>query len=678
MRLLTVRARGAGHGGAWYWTAPRRAAALVIACTALVPPSVSVAAGAAPELRPWLARYCGECHADGAAEGGFSLAGVGDVAASADEWERIHEKLQLALMPPPESPQPPASERAAVITSMAAGLRQAGRHVEDKLALPNYGNYVPHEPLFRGAAHPAPATAVRAWRVRPEVYAARAPGGIQPFALLPRQQVADFGSLYVVDESAAEIVLRNAQTIVDRWTKAERKDGALVPASGAQAGLVALLEPAGEPPAGKIDEAIGFACQTALGRGPTPEELDQLRAVYAAVLAEHDRPRALRAVLTAAFLLPDAYYRLELGSGSPDEHGRRRLDKPQILAAVQQTLFGAARPRRLSQVLADPTVLLDTRESVAALVRELLDGEPPEHRPNARVLGFFDEYFDYRKAKDVFKETGIPLSSTYDANRLVDDAAQFVEYVVREDRDVFRRLLTGREGFVVNIDRHQRHASDHTIFNLPPDFKYRDGPVPLDPETRCGMLTQPAWLVAHSGNFDNDPVRRGKWILEHLLGGTVPDVPVTVCAVVPEEPTKTLRQRFEKIRNDSYCWTCHRQMNQLGMPFEAYDHYGRHRLQELGQPVDTTGAVVASGDVSLDGPVPDPVALIERLAASRRAEEVFVRYAFRYFLGRNETVRDALTLREAQTAYAGAGGSLKALVAALMSSDSFLYRTDTP
>jgi hypothetical protein len=158
----------------------------------------------------------------------------------------------------------------------------------------------------------------------------------------------------------------------------------------------------------------------------------------------------------------------------------------------------------------------------------------------------------------------------------------------------------------------------------------------------------------------------------------VPDVPVTVCAVVPEDPTKTLRQRFEKIRNDGYCWTCHRQMNQLGMPFEAYDHYGRHRLQELGKPVDTAGAVVASGDPSLDGPVPDPVALIERLAASRRAEEVFVRYAFRYFLGRNETLRDARTLREAQAAYAEAGGSMKALVAALLSSDSFLYRTEAP
>lgn len=48
---------------------------------------------------------------------------------------------------------------------------------------------------------------------------------------------------------------------------------------------------------------------------------------------------------------------------------------------------------------------------------------------------------------------------------------------------------------------------------------------------RAGILTQPSWLTAHSSNFDNDPVKRGKWIYEHLLGGIIPDVPITVDAI---------------------------------------------------------------------------------------------------------------------------------------------------
>ncbi|MFM7073577.1 MAG: DUF1585 domain-containing protein [Planctomycetota bacterium] len=114
------------------------------------------------------------------------------------------------------------------------------------------------------------------------------------------------------------------------------------------------------------------------------------------------------------------------------------------------------------------------------------------------------------------------------------------------------------------------------------------------------------------------------------------------------------------------------------MPFEAHDHYGRFRLQDLNRPVDAAGAVVDSGDPTLDGPVQTAVELIERLAASKRAEEMFVRYAFRFFLGRNETPRDARTLREAHQAYVASQGSMKTLVASLLSSDSFLYRIESP
>jgi hypothetical protein len=54
---------------------------------------------------------------------------------------------------------------------------------------------------------------------------------------------------------------------------------------------------------------------------------------------------------------------------------------------------------------------------------------------------------------------------------------------------------------------------------------------------------------------------------------------------------------------------------------------------------------------------------------------VFIRHAFRYFLGRNETPGDAVSLQEAEKAYLENGGSFKALLVSLLSSESFLYRT---
>jgi hypothetical protein len=115
-------------------------------------------------------------------------------------------------------------------------------------------------------------------------------------------------------------------------------------------------------------------------------------------------------------------------------------------------------------------------------------------------------------------------------------------------------------------------------------------------------------------------------------------------------------------------------MDPLGLPFEMFDHLGQYRKLERGKPVDFSGEIVASGDPKLDGKVNGALDLIRKLADSERVQQVFVRHAFRYWMGRNETPADAPTLRAANRAYTESGGSMKALIVSLLTSDSFLYR----
>jgi hypothetical protein len=183
--------------------------------------------------------------------------------------------------------------------------------------------------------------------------------------------------------------------------------------------------------------------------------------------------------------------------------------------------------------------------------------------------------------------------------------------------------------------------------------------------------------VSHSDAMDNHAIRRGRWIRERLLGGGIPDVPITVDAMLPDEPRSTLRERM-RVTREASCWTCHRKMDPLGLPFEMYNHAGLFRTTEQGRPVDTSGEIIDSGDPALDGPVGDAIELIERLAASDRVEQVFVRHAFRFWMGRNETLDDAPVLQEAHRAYAASGGSMKALLLSLLTSDAFLYRKRDP
>ena len=194
---------------------------------------------------------------------------------------------------------------------------------------------------------------------------------------------------------------------------------------------------------------------------------------------------------------------------------------------------------------------------------------------------------------------------------------------------------------------------------------------------RRGLLTHPSWLVSHSDAMDNHVILRGRWIRERLLGGGIPDVPITVDAQLPEEPRSTLRERMRVTRAD-YCWTCHRKMDPLGLPFEMYNHAGLYREWELDKPVDTSGEIIDSGDPSLDGKVVNALELIDRLAVSERVEQVFVRHAFRFWMGRNETLHDAPVLQAAHKAYRESEGSMKALLVSLLTSDAFLYRRVEP
>jgi hypothetical protein len=667
------------------------------------------------------------------------------------------------------------------------------------------------------------------WRKSPQIYSRFSEEMrtkiSQPFLGLGGKGIQDYGSLYA-DESTIKTMMRNSKLIAANMVSVER--------THTNRHLNVLFKEGATPTEEEVEKALRQLFGMIFEREPTADD----RRRYLSKLFEETRALGglelgFRTLITGMLMSQEFVFRQEVGMGHELPDGRRMLSSLEIAYALSYAFYDQPDPGLIEVGEAGK---LGTRQDVEREVRRILAIEdkqkrywhyPMYHRWGSdyyqlrpRVLRFFQEFFGYPGVVDVFKDK--ERNGEHHALRLRKDADLLVLSVLEKDREVLKELLTtnrypmdyfrddkmaklltgnnerqlehlkeqygeqfeaiAKSGKWPGID--SRHVSAYNI-DKKAARAVRRGPgdlVVFPRKVRAGMLTHPAWLVAHSGNFDNDPIRRGKWIREHLLADLVPDVPIGVDAKVPEDPHKTLRERMVIVEK-AECWRCHKKMNPLGMPFEGYDDFGRYReeividdaeayfkekrkyesqverteadlkkwlkldaagraqkvreaeqrlanlekpergaenyaakvrryegdlkrwsgekkswsemtdeeqegklagyrkrLGELvapvptAKPVDSRGDLKGTGDPGLDGPVEDAIELVHRLAESERVRQSFVRHAFRYWMGRNETLDDSPTLMAADAAYLKGGGSFKELLVALMTSDSFLYR----
>lgn len=641
----------------------------------------------ADEFRPFLEQNCFKCHGPEKQKGDLrldTLAPVTDAAAQ-ELWKTVLEKIALGEMPPEDAPQPARFEKENATAAIEVALARAGAtdfSPAAKLQLPGMGNRVDHAALFTEPAVRCAASPARLWRISPHIFkefvnglahrpvleAKRNQGGnglhpALPF-MTPAHTFRDAAQPHLLEEATTELLLDMA------W----RLTAFQLDARQAPPAFKAVLA-AATPGAAAYRAALAAQFHLALFRDPEPAELENLTDLALRTARDAGPREALQTALAAVLLSPETMFRHEIGRGAPDAHGRVPLGSRELGFALNYALRDEApdpilRAAMQADGLATPAA---ARRETARLL-----ADPKLKKP--RLLRFFQEYFEYTRAPEVFKDA-LEVKH-YLPKDMVDDADRFVLRVIAEDRDVLARLLTGDEFFVLVTGVPRRPPPEararktyFPIYGLPSDWPWTAEPLKL-PAPRAGLLMHPAWLVAFSDNEKNQAIQRGQWIRTHLLGGTVPDVPIGVNAQLPTDPALTLREKM-KVTREEYCWRCHQRMDPLGLPFEQFDDFGRHRTKELGRPVVTIGEIV-TGDPSLDGPVKDPFEFVQRLAASPRVRQVFVRHAFRYWLGRNETLDDAPTLIDADRAYTASGGSLRALVTSLLTSDSFRYRRLPP
>jgi hypothetical protein len=244
----------------------------------------------------------------------------------------------------------------------------------------------------------------------------------------------------------------------------------------------------------------------------------------------------------------------------------------------------------------------------------------------------------------------------------------FIGSIVREDRGLLE-LLTADYTFV--NERLARH------YGIPGVRGTQFRRVTLDGDARRGLLGHGSILAVTSYPNRTSPVKRGKWVLENLLGTPPPLPPPNVPSLAEEGESiahLSMRQRMEQHRANPACASCHKLMDPLGFALENFDATGRFRSNdELFNPIDTAG--VFPDGTAFSGPQGLRQVLLNH---SDQVVNTIIEKLMTYALGRGIEYYDAAAIRKIRRQAAADDFRFSTIVLGIVKSVPFQMRKAQP
>ena len=247
----------------------------------------------------------------------------------------------------------------------------------------------------------------------------------------------------------------------------------------------------------------------------------------------------------------------------------------------------------------------------------------------------------------------------------------YFTHIVREDRSVLEMV-----------------QSDYTFVNeaLAPVYgitnitgpKMREVKLPPD-NPRGGVLTMGAVLTVTSNPTRTSPVKRGKWILQNILGQPPapppPNIPALEDAqakITDHQPTQ--RELLSMHRADPLCASCHARMDPIGFAMENFNAFGRVRTLEFGQPIESSGELITGEKFAGVRELKQVLVEKHRLEFYRTMTEKLLTYV----LGRGVEYYDVPTVDGIVERLGKEDGRFSALLFGVLESASFQQRRATP
>lgn len=298
--------------------------------------------------------------------------------------------------------------------------------------------------------------------------------------------------------------------------------------------------------------------------------------------------RALIAVLVS----PKFLFRMELDD-RPEAPESRPLDEFQLASRLSYFLW--------STMPDDELTALATKGELTANLDAQVKRMLADKRAMALVDNFAMQWLELQRLRSVAPDAKLfPGFDDRLRQAMQEETRLFVGEIIREDRSLLDFVDADFTYLNETLAQHYGIADTNGNWIGLPPHRDKGDPIPrrnfvrvtLGKEQRGGLLTQASILTVTSNPTRTSPVKRGRWVLEQILGDPPPPPPPDVPLLEEGDKaalTGSLRQRMEQHRTKTACASCHARMDPIGFVFEKYDAIGRYRTTDGDFPIETAG-----------------------------------------------------------------------------------------
>lgn len=289
---------------------------------------------------------------------------------------------------------------------------------------------------------------------------------------------------------------------------------------------------------------------------------------------------ALRIVLKAALVSPHFLFREEYQPNSKDPQSIYKLDEFALASRLSYFLWSSTPDDRLLNLAGEKVLFLNLDQEVRRMIKD--------EKSDGFIQNFTGQWLQIRDLELIDPDRKrFPLFSAELRESMRHETELLFAHILRENRSVFDFIKS--DYTFVNQSLAQFYDLNGRYGKHFEKVKFSDSQL----TQRGGFLTHASILAITSNATRTSPVKRGRWVLDNILGAPPKDPPPGITELedfeIHNSESLSFREQMAIHSKNSSCSSCHANMDAMGYTMENFDAIGKWRNLENGKRINSNG-----------------------------------------------------------------------------------------